>query len=287
MKLAVLGTAAGGGFPQWNCACPPCTAARAGTPTVAPRAQDGLAISATGRDWYLLNVSPDIRAQTLAQPLLAPGPGPRDTPIRGALLTDAELDHTAGLLTLREADTLQVWAPTAVLTALATTRAVIDRYHRWTWTPATTAFDLDDTLHCRILAVHDKPPRYAEAAPGPWAVAYRITDTATGATIVYAPCLREWPTGFDEFVADAAHVLLDGTFYRADELTTATGEHRDQASMGHLPITDSLPLLRPGPRWHYTHLNNTNPLLDTAAPQWAEIQAADADVLFDGTVLDL
>ena len=286
MKIVVLGTAAGGGFPQWNCACARCAAARAGRPNVVPRSHDGLAVSATGQDWYLVNVSPDVRTQLLAEPLLAPGPGLRDTPIRGTLLTDAELDHTAGLVPLREAEDLRLWAPVAVLAALAGTRAVLARYHNWTWLPVESEFEFGG-LHCRVLGMHDKPPRYAEPGPGPWAVAYRITDPSTGGALVYAPCLREWPPGFGEFVAGAADVLLDGTFYSPDEMATATGQHRDQTSMGHLPVSESLPLLRPGPRWHYTHLNNTNPLLDTETPQWSVVRAAGADVLSDGAVFDL
>jgi pyrroloquinoline quinone biosynthesis protein B len=286
VKVVALGTAAGGGFPQWNCACARCDAARAERPNVAPRSQDGLAVSATGREWYLVNVSPDIRAQLLAEPLLAPGPGARDTPIRGALFTDAELDHTAGLVLLREGEGLRVWAPAAVFGALAGTRAVIDRYHEWTWISVADEFEFGG-LRCRVFAVHDKPPRYAKPGAGPWAVAYRITDPNSGGTLVYAPCAREWPTGFGEFVADADVVLLDGTFYRADDMATGTGAHRDQRRMGHLPITESLRMLRPGPRWYYTHLNNTNPLLDTEAPEWTELRAARAGVLFDGAVFDL
>jgi pyrroloquinoline quinone biosynthesis protein B len=282
VKVVVLGTAAGGGAPQWNCACARCAAARAGAPNVLPRTQDGLAVSGNGRDWYLVNVSPDIRAQLLARPELAPGPGPRQTPIRGALLTDAELDHTAGLLTLREGADFQVWAPVAVLRALAGTRAVLDCYHRWSWTPVDAEFAFGG-LRCEIFGVHDKPPRYAEPGPGPWAVAYRITDPVTGGVLVYAPCLREWPDGFDEFVTGATDVLLDGTFYAAEEMASETGEH-GQRRMGHLPIAASLPRLRPGIRWHYTHLNNTNPLLDADASEWSSVRAAGADVLADGAV---
>lgn len=97
------------------------------------------------------------------------------------------------------------------------------------------------------------------------------------------PFLREWPNGFDEFVTGATDVLLDGTFYAAEEMTSETGE-RGQRRMGHLPITASLPRLRPGIRWHYTHLNNTNPLLDADAPEWSSVRAAGADVLADGAV---
>ena len=119
MRVRLLGTAAGGGFPQWNCACALCAACRAGSPDVPPRSQDCLAISLDGKDWYLVNASPDLRSQLLAESALAPGPGPRDTPLRGVLLTDAELDHSLGLMLLRESGGLPVWAPPAVLHALA------------------------------------------------------------------------------------------------------------------------------------------------------------------------
>lgn len=289
MKVIVLGTAAGGGFPQWNCACPRCRA------VVTPRTQDCIAVSATGRDWWLVNVSPDIRTQIIGQPSLAAGPGPRATPIRGALLTDAELDHTAGLLMLREATEFRVWAP--ALSALGPIRAIIDSYHAWTWAVPPREFELDG-LRYQVFGVHDKPPRYAAPGPGPWAVAYRITDPTTGGVLVYAPCLREWPRGFDDVVAGAHHVLLDGTFYRADEMATQTGAHADQAAkaerpnsaqrgMGHLPISASLPHCGPGIRWHYTHLNNTNPLLADDAPEWTELRSVGADVPADGALLEL
>lgn len=278
MKVIVLGTAAGGGFPQWNCACPRCQA------VTTPRTQDCIAVSSTGRDWWLVNVSPDIRVQIIGQPLLAAGPGPRETPIRGALLTDAELDHTAGLLMLREATEFRVWAP--ALSALEPIRAIIDSYHQWTWAVPPNEFELDG-LRYQVFGVHDKPPRYASPGPGPWAVAYRITDLTTGGVLVYAPCLREWPPAFDDFVAGAHHVLLDGTFYRTDEMSTQTGAHRDQRGMGHLPISASLPYLSPGIHWHYTHLNNTNPLLDDDAPEWTELRSAGADVPADGALLEL
>jgi pyrroloquinoline quinone biosynthesis protein B len=297
VKIVLLGTAAGGGVPQWNCACRLCVAARSGSPTVPARSQDCIAVSATGRHWYLVNVSPDIRAQLAGTPHLAPGPQPRATPIRGILLTDAELDHTAGLLLLREGAGLAVWAPASVIGALSTdfpVRDIVYRYHGWTWHAiGSTAFDLgepaDGVLRCRAFPLHDKPPRYAEQRSGPWAVAYRIEDPATGGVLVYAPCLGTWPAGFDEFVTGADCVLLDGTFYSADELAPTTGGQR---GMGHLPISGadgSLAALRRHPdiRWIYTHLNNTNPLLDNESPHLRELWAAGADVLVDGTELDL
>ncbi|MGW4058531.1 pyrroloquinoline quinone biosynthesis protein PqqB [Amycolatopsis sp. NPDC004747] len=270
MKVLLLGTAAGGGCPQWNCACRLCTA---GLP---PRSQDCVAISADGDGWYLLNCSPDIRAQVLGTPELRAGPGPREIPLRGVLLTDAELDHALGLLVLRESGGLPVWAPPAALSALSPFLSVLDGYGGWTYQS-----DVDiPGLRVEALPVSDKRPKYAAPADGPWVVAYRVSDPATGGVLVYAPCLRSWPPGFDEFVADASLVLLDGTFYAPDEMAGVGGP--DQLAMGHLPITASLPRLA-GRRWAYTHLNNTNPVLDPDSAEHATVLAAGALLPPDGT----
>jgi pyrroloquinoline quinone biosynthesis protein B len=286
VKVLLLGTAAGGGFPQWNCACSLCAACRAGDPFVAPRSQDCLAISADGVGWYLVNASPDIRTQVLAAPALAAGPGPRDTPLRGVLLTDAELDHTLGLMLLREGGGLRVFAPPAVLSALADdfpVRGAVARYGTWSWD---SEVDLPG-LAVSSFAVSDKQPKYARgsAAPGPWVVAYRIADPATGGALVYAPCLREWPPGFDEFVAGADVVLLDGTFYSAREMTGTGTSASAQQAMGHVPIEDSLERIRQhdGVRWCYTHLNNTNPVLDTRSAEFVAVREAGVEIPPDGT----
>lgn len=290
MRVLLLGTAAGGGFPQWNCACRLCADCRAGVPDVPPRGQDCLAISANGADWYLVNASPDIRSQVIAAPRLAPGPGPRDTPLRGALLTDGELDHTLGLMLLREGGGLRVWAPPAVLTALRDDfpiRDAVARYGDWTWG---TTVDVPG-LAVTAFPVSDKRPKYAAASAedGPWVVAYRVADESTGGVLVYAPCLREWPPGFDEFVAGADCVLLDGTFYSAREMTGTGASTAAQRAMGHVPIEDSLERVRdlPGPRWLYTHLNNTNPVLDRRSAEYRAVREAGADVPPDGTELIL
>lgn len=289
--MLLLGTAAGGGFPQWNCACAMCVAGRAGDPAVPTRTQDCLAVSANDVDWYLVNASPDIRAQVLAAPRLAAGPGPRDTPLRGALLTDGELDHTMGLLMLREGGGSRVWAPSAVRAALTwhfPIRETVARYGDWDWpdgAPDVPGFAVT------TFAVSDKRPKYAResTADGPWVVAYRIADPATGGALVYAPCLRQWPAGFDEFVADASAVLLDGTFFSAREMTGAGTSAAAQRAMGHVPIEESLSRIRahPDARWLYTHLNNTNPVLDRRTEEYAAVRAAGADVPEDHTELVL
>jgi pyrroloquinoline quinone biosynthesis protein B len=289
VKVLLLGTAAGGGFPQWNCACQLCTA---GLPA---RTQDCVAISADGVGWYLINASPDIRAQILGAKSLAPGPGPRDTPLRGALLTDAELDHTLGLAMLREGAGLRVWAPDAVLTALRfdfPLREIVARYGSWDWQGDVSRVD---GLRITTLPVSDKRPKYVmSGVDGPWVVAYRVEDPATGGVLVYAPCLAAWPDGFDDLIAGATAVILDGTFYSPDEMSGATSTDAGgaQRAMGHLPIAGpdgSLARIakHPGPHWIYTHLNNTNPILDPTSPEHAEVRAGGAKVLPDGAELDL
>jgi len=294
LKAVLLGTTAGGGFPQWNCACALCVRARSGS--LPARTQDCLAISGNGTDWWLVNASPDIRTQIASCSFLNPGPGPRDTPLRGALFTDAELDHTLGLLTLRGGQGLTVWAPGTVLHALKDQfdlRTVIDDYAPLAWRQVEPdqSFELAGGLRVTAIPISGKRPKYARSSTvdGHWVVAYRIFDPVTGGVLVYAPCLASWPAGFDDVVADAQCLLLDGTFYAASEMGSATGSSSGQAAMGHLPITHSLPELRrfPEVRRVYTHLNNTNPVLDPDSPESAKLREAGVEVPLDGTVIDL
>ncbi|SFO95347.1 pyrroloquinoline quinone biosynthesis protein B [Amycolatopsis arida] len=293
MRVVLLGTAAGGGVPQWNCACPRCRSVRR---SGASRTQDCLAVSADGAHWYLLNASPDLRAQLLDTPALAPGPGPRETPLRGALLTDAELDHVLGLLLLREGDGLPVWAPEAVTHALRdgfAVRDVLARHGAWEWRPVAGSVDVGG-LRVTTVPVSGKRPRYAASSDvdGPWVVAYRIADPVTGGVLVYAPCLASWPDGFDDVVAGADCVLLDGTFHGGDEMAAAAGDSRGQRSMGHLPIAGAGGSMArradfPDVRWMYTHLNNTNPVLDPHSPEHRAVLDAGAELPEDGTELVL
>ncbi|GGP59983.1 pyrroloquinoline quinone biosynthesis protein PqqB [Saccharothrix coeruleofusca] len=291
MKVVLLGTAAGGGAPQWNCACELCARTRAGG--LPARSQDCLAVSGNGADWWLVNASPDLRVQLAVTPELAAGPGPRDTPVRGVLLTDAELDHTLGLLTLRGAAGLAVHAPAAVLHALADTRAVLATYAAWSWRevgserPVELAGGLVVTAH----PVSGKRPKYVgeSSVDGAWVVAYRFADPVTGGSLLYAPCLAAWPDGFDDLLAASDVALLDGTFHAPSEMGSATGRAGGQAAMGHLPIVDSLPRLRrhPGVRRVYTHLNNTNPVLDPSSAEHGALREAGVEVLPDGALLEL
>ena len=289
MKVRVLGTAAGGGLPQWNCACDGCRRARtAGT----DRTQDCLAVSGDGRAWYLVNASPDLRTQLLRTPELVPGPGRRDTPLRGVLFTSAELDHTLGLLSLREAGQLTVHATASVRQALRETfplEPVLAQYThtRWETVVCGQAIALDGGLSVTAIPLGEKRPRYAEPDAGDWVVGYRIDDVHSGSALLYAPCLAAWTDTLSAAVRDADAVILDGTFYGRDEMATCTGLDRPAAGMGHLPIRDSLPHLaaHAGPRYLYTHLNNTNPLAHPDVPQHTALAEAGATVANDGQLL--
>nr|BFE58238.1 pyrroloquinoline quinone biosynthesis protein PqqB [Dactylosporangium thailandense] len=276
--MRILGSAAGGGLPQWNCACTGCTAARR---SGSHRTQDGVAVTGDGIAWYLVNASPDIRTQLLAAGDVEPGPGPRDTPIRGVLLTTAEIDHTAGLLSLREANRLTLYATGTVLGALQTSLPVIPVLRRYTdlrlhELPIGEPLSLDGGLTVRTAIVGAKRPRYAGHDTGDdWVCALRITDDRTGRVFLYASCLPQWTDAFDDFLQGCDAALLDGTFLTGDEMARETGLTRTPREMGHLPIVEALPALRRhrGVRVLFGHLNNTNPAARAGADAPAEMAA--------------
>jgi pyrroloquinoline quinone biosynthesis protein B len=289
LRIRFLGTAAGGGLPQWNCACTGCATARR---TGVGRTQDCLAISGDGSSWYLVNASPDLRTQLLHAPELAPGPGLRDTPLRGVLFTSAELDHTLGLLTLREAASLAVYATASVRGALdGSFGRIVSAYTTLEWhevVPGEPSI-VDGWLAVTALTLGAKRPRYAAGLPGEdWVVAYRFVDAVTGGVFVYAPCLASWNAAFETAIEGADVVVLDGTFLYDDEMTRETGvPGRPASSMGHLPIEATLDRLPFGPLYLYTHLNNTNPVARPGAPELARLAEAGAQVAGDGQILEL
>jgi len=291
VRIRFLGTAAGGGLPQWNCACTGCTAARR---TRVGRTQDCLAITGDGSAWYLVNASPDLRTQLLHAPELVPGPGLRDTPLRGVLFTSAELDHTLGVLSLREAGSLSLYGTACVRAALSgpfPAGPVLASYTTVTWhemrpgEPST----VDGGLTVTAVTLGAKRPRYAAGLPGEeWVVAYRFVDPATGGVLVYAPCLASWNDAFEAVIEGADAVVLDGTFLYDDEMTRETGvPGRPASSMGHLPIEASLGRIPAGTLFLYTHLNNTNPVARRGAPELEWLKVAGAEVAGDGQLLEL
>jgi pyrroloquinoline quinone biosynthesis protein B len=299
MLLLVLGTAAGGGIPQWNCACPGCSGARADPRR--RRRHASLAVRTDDGRWYIVNATPDIGDQIDGRPELHPGPGHRRTPVAGLVLTDAELDHTLGIARLRETDSLEVIAAAPVRAAL------LDRLHlgdvltpytsmTWRELPRHGAEPLTpgaSGLQIGAIPVSGKRPRYAADAPDDeaWVVALRLYDPASGATALYAPALAAWPDRLQQAAAEADCVIVDGTFWDDEEPRRTGISERTATGMGHLPIegpdgtADRLAGL--AARCLYTHLNNTNPLVDPAAPQHKQLARLGIEVANDGMVIEL
>jgi pyrroloquinoline quinone biosynthesis protein B len=298
MLLKVLGTAAGGGVPQWNCACRECSGAR-GDPR-RRRRHASLAVKATEDRWYVVNATPDIADQIEGCPELHPGPEQRRTPLAGVVLTDAELDHTLGIARLREAERLELVATDAVRDAVLERQhlgELLAPYTELTWRELPVGGHAEplgtlSTIHVSAIPVSGKRPRYAatdtadSGDSGHWVTALRLTDRSTGRTAVYAPALGAWPEALEEAVAEADCVILDGTFWDDDEPRRSGFSARTATAMGHLPIDGphgtARRLASLAARSLYTHLNNTNPLVDPAAPQHKVLARLGIEVAADG-----
>ncbi len=292
MRVLVAGSAAGGGLPQWNCACRQCAFARLHE---LLRSHAAIAISGEAGAWYLVNATPDVRQQIAAFPALHPGPGLRETPIRGVLLTDAELDHTIGLLILREGSRLEILAPTCVLDALARdfpVREVLSHYAEHTW------IALEPGEQARVSGLTVTPvvagarrPRYAGQRDGAWVVAYRFEDRA-GRALLYAPCVEGWSVELRAALDGVDCAFVDGTFWSEHELLLAGVGDRTATDMGHVPLSGpdgSADLLAStgARRIILTHVNNTNPILDRESVEVRAMLPRRLEVAEDGTELEL
>jgi pyrroloquinoline quinone biosynthesis protein B len=297
MFLRVLGSAAGGGYPQWNCDCPTCRAVRDGTRPARPRTQSSVAVSADGHSWFLLNASPDVLLQIEATPALHPR-ADRTTPLAAVLLTDGELDHTLGLLLLREGRTLHVHATPAVHEILRTgtgVLATLEKYCPVQWHEVVLGADtaLGGALSYRAFDVPTtKRDRFGTGAGPGRVVGYRFTDGRTGRAAVYLPGVQQLvPSVLDE-LDRCACLLVDGTCWSDDELVALGLAEKTSRSMGHLPIDGpdgSLARLAALPieRKVYLHINNTNPVLLEDSPQRRELERRGMEVAVDGLQVEV
>ena len=300
MYLRILGTAAGGGYPQWNCACHECNQARSLSSGVRSRLHASIALSATGRNWYLVNATPDVHHQIESCRALHPGSGLRSSPLWGVLLTDAELDHTIGLLILREGTPLEIYATRPVLNALGQEfpiQSILSPYasFRWVEVNASQSFMLEDGgIRVTAFPVGVKRPRYAanSDAEGGWVIGYRFEDTRSKGVMVYAPAIERWTPELQAELAGADCALIDGTFWTEDEMQRSGTGGQTATQMGHIPISGeggTLERLAAGSarRAIYIHINNTNPILDEASPERRRIIASGAEVGRDGMEIEL
>ncbi len=306
MRVRLLGTAAGGAFPQWNCACATCRAVRERpSATLRPRSQCCVAVSADGKRWFLLNASPDLRAQIESFPPLWPPAGSvRGTPIEGVLLTNGDLDKVTGLWLIREGGRIPVHATARVRESLELglrLPSALEHFGGLDWRepPVELAPLLDSAgqpsgLSYAAFAVPGKPPRYLEGRLSPAAgdnIGYRIVDAATGASLVFVPDLGAIDEVVGKQLASCDAVLIDGTFWTEDEMAAHGTGGRPAKSMAHLPVGGpggSLVTLK-GLRATrvFVHINNTNPKLDAETPEAREVQSAGVSIGDDGRELTL
>lgn len=297
MRVVLLGTAAGGGFPQWNCWCAVCRVGRSDPRRAHPRTQSSAAISADGERWFLLNASPDVRDQLLC----LPGPipvGVRHVPIEGIVTTDAELDHTLGLTLLREARVLQLYATSAVTRILENDSSIL---------PVTRAFAevtvteitsqqrselryRDGTpsgLAITPFLVPAGPPRFASSDQPGHTIGLLVDDSTTGGSLAFVPGCGGLDESLLNPIAATDLILFDGTFWSDDELVTLGISERRAREMDHLPVSGSdgsLAVLASlsRPEMVYTHINNTNPMLLEDSPERAAVERAGIAVGVDG-----
>ena len=306
MRVRVLGSAAGGGFPQWNCNCSNCSGVRNGTLRAVPRTQSSIAVCGADRTrWTLVNVSPDILVQLRANPMLQGTQAIRDSVIAGIVLVDGQIDHTAGLLMLRESGAaLPVWCTDEVRANLSQGHpifSVLGHYcgvelHRLV--PDGRGFAIPGIagLTWRALAVAGKPAPYSPHRESPVTgdnIAPLIRDEASARAIVYAPGVGAMQEELWQAMQTAACVLVDGTFWSDDEMPALGISPKRARDIGHLPqsgpggMLEWLEQLPADTRRILIHVNNTNPILDENSAQRAELNRRGIEVACDGLEIAL
>jgi pyrroloquinoline quinone biosynthesis protein B len=295
MQVILLGTAAGGGFPQWNCWCPTCRVARNDPARAIPRSQSSAAVSADGVHWFLLNASPDVREQVQHLNGHAP-PGARHVPIEGVVLTDAEIDHSLGLVLLREGRSLRVYATNQVEAMLdgdshflRTARAFADievtTLRPGASTPLRLRSGSASGLAVTPFIVAAGPPRFATHEEPGHTVGLEVAGP-DGRRLMYAPGAGALEDALLARMTGAHLVLFDGTFWADSELIDLGIGDRTARQLDHVPVTGPdgslLRLAATGARCVYVHINNTNPMLIEGSPERRSVEAAGLTVGQDG-----
>ncbi|MHA7970041.1 pyrroloquinoline quinone biosynthesis protein PqqB [Rhizobium sp. CAU 1783] len=296
-RFLVLGAAAGGGLPQWNCGCVNCRAARDPSSGVRPQTQSSLAVSPDGENWVVLNASPDIRAQIERSACLHPR-ALRDSPIRGVVVTNGDVDHITGLLTLRESQRFSLFATEALMDTIGQNPVfqVLDPAYVQRETVALdVAFSPLPGLEIRLFAVPGKVPLYME---GTGAKLGQETDETVGVELMidgrrafYIPGCGSLPDTLAARIEGADLLFFDGTVFEDDEMVRAGVGHKTGRRMGHMPIAGAegslaaLSGLSVG-RKVYVHINNTNPIWQ-AGPERDQVEAQGFEVGHDGMEVSL
>ena len=306
MKLLVLGSAAGGGFPQWNCNCTNCAGYRAGTLRASARTQSSIAVAGADETaWVLVNASPDIGAQLQASPILQPGRSIRDSALAAIILVDGQVDHTTGLYMLRESvRPWPIWCTDSTYADLTRGNPIlgvlahfcgVDRRRIDLDGPGFTVDAVAD-VRWRALPVASKPAPYSPNRDAPLEgdnLALILEDVNSGRTAVYAPGLSAIDERLWTAMRSAACILVDGTFWTDDEMLRIGVSRKRAREIGHLPqsgpggMLEWLDRLPAGVRKILIHINNTNPILDEGSGEYAELARRGVEVARDGMEIAL
>jgi pyrroloquinoline quinone biosynthesis protein B len=301
VKIRVLGSAAGGGFPQWNCNCRNCAGLRQGTLRARARTQSSIAVAGSpSGSWALVNASPDILSQLQANPVLQPGRAPRDTAIAGIVLVDGQVDHTTGLYMLREStQPWAIWCTDSVYADLTQGNPILQVLSHYCGVDR-HRIDLQDDgfvvdgvagVRWRALAVASKPAPYSPNRESPLPgdnVALVITDEVTSRAALYAPGLGAMEDTVWRSMQSAACVLVDGTFWTDEEMIGLGLSRKRARDIGHLPqsgpggMLQWLDQLPPKTRKILIHVNNTNPILDESSEERGQLARRGIEVAWDG-----
>ncbi len=291
LSAIVLGSAAGGAFPQWNCRCPVCQLAWAGDPRVRPRTQAGIAVSAGNGRWTLINAAPDLTAQIRATPALHPRAALRGSPIDAVVLTGAEIDQIAGLLSLRESTPFALYATPACHAAVAANAmfGAMGSMTRCAVNPG-EHFTLADGIEATLFMVPGKLPLYLEGeAPEldtESAANVGIELQRENARLLFVPGAAAVTDAMRERFARADVVLFDGTLFTDDEMIRVGAAKKTGRRMGHMPIDGEDGSLRAldglSARRIFVHINNTNPILVDDSAERRRVEAAGWQVAEDG-----
>jgi pyrroloquinoline quinone biosynthesis protein B len=293
LTAIVLGSAAGGGFPQWNCRCPVCRLAWAGDRRVRARTQASLGVTANGEEWVLINASPDLPQQLRQSKALHPRTGTRGSPIKAVVLTGAEIDQVAGLLSLREREPFTICATATTLATIAENAMfgvlAPDVVRRCAVAPG-APIALPGELTARLFLVPGKAPLYLEGenpeTASETAANVGVEMTAAGTCLAYIPGAAAVTPAMSARLARADVVFFDGTLYRDDEMIASGTGTKSGRRMGHMPIDGPdgslIALNALSRRRVYVHLNNTNPVLVDGSPERIEVERMGWEIAEDG-----
>lgn len=304
MKIKVLGSAAGGGFPQWNCGCSNCDRVRRGLSGFRPRTQAQVAVSALPGSWILLNASPDLRQQLLSDPDFAPSPNSRATPASTVILTSADVDSVMGLLHLREFQPLRIFATPSVLRILTEENSLFRCLERSSppvsWQPLALATAISiDGVDCKAIPLGGEYPDYVGAALRknlePREAVIGLELAQSGKSFFFAPSFSGESDDWKRHAASADLALLDGTFWTDNELIDIRGGGKTAREIGHIPLSGAAGSIaqlaqstsaRKGRRV-LIHLNNTNPVLDESSDAHRAVRDAGLEVAYDGMEFEI